>query len=75
MISENELVLSGFKYQGCVNGYLYKSDKQAECVVGVYEGEVYIRQGGNYHGIEFKGVKDIYQLKALYKFITGKSID
>jgi hypothetical protein len=73
MITRKKLKSLGFEWSDYTNGYVHPDDP-ARTWTFDEDGEVYIRESDNYHGLSFKRVWNADDVRVLYRFLTGSDL-
>jgi hypothetical protein len=70
MITNKTFKKLGFKWDEYTNGFVHPEDPNRTWTVDD-SGIIYIREGSNYHGMSFSGVRDYLHIIPLFFLLTG----
>jgi hypothetical protein len=64
----------GFKWSDYTFGFVHPDDPNRTWTADDEDGTVYIRESDNYHGLSFKRVWNMSDVRDLYRLMNGNEI-
>jgi hypothetical protein len=73
MITGDNFRALGFEWSDYTNGYVHPDDPNRTWISDE-DGEIYIRESDNYHGLSFKRVWNYDDVRVLYRLLNGSDL-